>query len=64
MLQETTRTWEAEKCALQKELEALDHRLQKELSEKRSMQQHMHNVIRNIEDKCEKERVSYSSDNR
>ena len=63
ILQKTTKIYEDDKRLLQQELDTREQRLQKELSDKRRMKQHMHNVVTETELKWEKECVSYSSYN-
>lgn len=63
ILQKTTKIYEGDKRSLQHELETREQRLQRELSEKRRMEQRMHGVVSDTQHKWEKECVSYSSYN-
>lgn len=64
ILQKTTKIYEDDKRSLQHELETREQRLQRELSEKRRMEQRMHGAVSDTQLKWEKECVSYSSCNR
>uniref|UniRef100_A0AAX7VT36 Kinesin-like protein n=1 Tax=Astatotilapia calliptera TaxID=8154 RepID=A0AAX7VT36_ASTCA len=55
ILQKTTKIFEDDKRSLQHELETREQRLQRELSEKRRMEQRMHGVISDTQFKWEKE---------
>ncbi|XP_039989625.1 kinesin-like protein KIF23 isoform X1 [Xiphias gladius] len=55
ILQKTTKIYEGDKRSLQQELETRDQRLQRELSEKRRMEQRMHGVVSDTQFKWEKE---------
>ncbi|XP_071353944.1 kinesin-like protein KIF23 isoform X3 [Trachinotus anak] len=55
ILQKTTKIYEDDKRSLRQELETRDHRLQRELSEKRRMEQRMHGVVSDTQHKWEKE---------
>ncbi|XP_040894641.1 kinesin-like protein KIF23 isoform X1 [Toxotes jaculatrix] len=55
ILQKTTKIYEDDKRSLQQELETRGHRLQRELSEKRRMEQRMHGVVTDTQHKWEKE---------
>lgn len=59
ILQKTTKIFEDGKRSLQHELETREQRLQRELSEKRRMEQRMHGVISDTQFKWEKECVSF-----
>lgn len=59
ILQKTTKIFEDDKRSLQHELETREQRLQRELSEKRRMEQRMHGVISDTQFKWEKESVSF-----
>lgn len=59
ILQKTTKIYEDDKRSLQQELDTRDHRLQREVSEKRRMEQRMHGVVSDTQHKWEKECVSY-----
>lgn len=59
ILQKTTKIFEDDKRSLQHELETREQRLQRELSEKRRMEQRMHGVISDTQFKWEKECVSF-----
>ena len=61
ILQKTTKIYEDDKRSLQHELETRDQRLQRELTDKRRMEQRMHGVVTDTQYKWEKECVSYSS---
>ncbi|XP_028286685.1 kinesin-like protein KIF23 isoform X1 [Parambassis ranga] len=55
ILQKTTKIYEDDKRSLHHELETRENRLQKELSEKRLMEQRMHGVVSDTQTKWEKE---------
>uniref|UniRef100_A0A7N8YI95 Kinesin-like protein n=1 Tax=Mastacembelus armatus TaxID=205130 RepID=A0A7N8YI95_9TELE len=55
ILQKTAKIYEDDKRSLQQELETRDQRLQRELSEKRRMEQRMHGVVSDTQLKWEKE---------
>uniref|UniRef100_A0A3Q1I340 Kinesin-like protein n=1 Tax=Anabas testudineus TaxID=64144 RepID=A0A3Q1I340_ANATE len=55
ILQKTTKIYEDDKRSLQQELETREQRLQRELSEKRRMEQRMHGVVSDTQFKWEKE---------
>uniref|UniRef100_A0A3P9P3T8 Kinesin-like protein n=1 Tax=Poecilia reticulata TaxID=8081 RepID=A0A3P9P3T8_POERE len=55
ILQKTTKIYEDDKRSLQQELETRGHRLQRELSEKRRMEQRMQGVVSDTQHKWEKE---------
>ncbi|KAK2842342.1 hypothetical protein Q5P01_012542 [Channa striata] len=55
ILQKTTKIYEDDKRSMQQELETRDQRLQRELSEKRRMEQRMHGVVSDTQLKWEKE---------
>uniref|UniRef100_A0A3P8VDI2 Kinesin-like protein n=1 Tax=Cynoglossus semilaevis TaxID=244447 RepID=A0A3P8VDI2_CYNSE len=55
ILQKTTKIYEDDKRSLQQELDTRDHRLQREVSEKRRMEQRMHGVVSDTQHKWEKE---------
>ncbi|XP_071392382.1 kinesin-like protein KIF23 isoform X1 [Centroberyx affinis] len=57
ILQKTTNIYEVDKRSLQHELETREQRLQRELSEKRRMEQHMHGMVTDTQLKWEKECV-------
>lgn len=61
ILQKTTKIFEDDKRSLQQELETREQRLQKELSEKRRIEQRMNGVISDTQFKWEKECVSLNS---
>lgn len=61
ILQKTTRIYEEDKCSMQNELETREQRLQRELSDKRRMEQRMHGAVTDTQLKWEKECVSQSS---
>lgn len=61
ILQKTTKIYEGDKRSLQQELETREQRLHRELSEKRRMEERMHGVVTDTQNKWEKECVSYSS---
>lgn len=63
ILQKTTKIYEDDKRSMQHELETREQRLQRELSEKRRMEQRMHGVVSDTQHKWEKECVSYFSCN-
>lgn len=63
ILQKTTKIYEDDKRSMQQELDTRDHRLQRELSDKRRMEQRMQGVVTDTQYKWEKECVSYSSYN-
>uniref|UniRef100_A0A665UA43 Kinesin-like protein n=1 Tax=Echeneis naucrates TaxID=173247 RepID=A0A665UA43_ECHNA len=60
ILQKTTKIYEGDKRTLRQELETRDQRLQRELSEKRRMEQRMNGVVSDTQHKWEKECVSYT----
>lgn len=60
LLQQATNNYEREKGTLLQELETREHRLQKELSDKRHMEQRMQGMVTDTEHKWEKECVSIS----
>ncbi|KAM7396801.1 hypothetical protein PAMP_019812 [Pampus punctatissimus] len=55
ILQKTTKIYEDDKRSLRQELETREQRLQRELSEKRRMEQRMHGVVTDAQHKWEKE---------
>lgn len=55
ILQKTTKIYEDDKRSLQQELETRGHRLQRELSEKRRMEQRMQGMVSDTQYKWEKE---------
>ncbi|TKS73518.1 Kinesin-like protein KIF23 [Collichthys lucidus] len=55
MLQKMTEIYEDDKRLLQHELETREQRLQRELSDKRCLEQRMHSVVTDIQLKCEEE---------
>lgn len=55
-----TKIYEDDKRSLEQELETKEQRLQREVSNKRRLEKHMHSVVRDTKLKCEKECVSYS----
>ncbi|KAK5619532.1 hypothetical protein CRENBAI_013917 [Crenichthys baileyi] len=55
ILQKTTKIYEDDKRSLQQELETRGHRLQRELSEKRRMEQRMQGMVSDTQHKWEKE---------
>ncbi|XP_061577745.1 kinesin-like protein KIF23 isoform X7 [Cololabis saira] len=55
ILQKTTKIYEDDKRSLQQELETREQRLQRELSEKRRMENRMHGVVSDTQHKWEKE---------
>uniref|UniRef100_A0A665U9H4 Kinesin-like protein n=1 Tax=Echeneis naucrates TaxID=173247 RepID=A0A665U9H4_ECHNA len=55
ILQKTTKIYEGDKRTLRQELETRDQRLQRELSEKRRMEQRMNGVVSDTQHKWEKE---------
>ncbi|XP_061678228.1 kinesin-like protein KIF23 isoform X2 [Syngnathoides biaculeatus] len=55
ILQKTTKIYEDDKRSLQQELETRAQRLQRELSEKRRMEQRMHGAVTDTQHKWEKE---------
>ncbi|KAG7245405.1 hypothetical protein INR49_010856 [Caranx melampygus] len=55
ILQKTTKIYEDDKRSLRHELETREQRLQRELSEKRRMEQRMHGVVSDTQHKWEKE---------
>uniref|UniRef100_A0A8C7XZF8 Kinesin family member 23 n=1 Tax=Oryzias sinensis TaxID=183150 RepID=A0A8C7XZF8_9TELE len=55
ILQKTTKIYEEDKRTLQQELETREHRLQRELSDKRRLEQRMHGVVSDTQHKWEKE---------
>nr|XP_057932145.1 kinesin-like protein KIF23 isoform X2 [Doryrhamphus excisus] len=57
ILQKTTKIYEDDKRSLQHELETREQRLQRELSEKRRMEQRMHGAVTDTQHKWEKECV-------
>lgn len=58
ILQKTTKIYEDDKRSLQNELETRGQRLQRELSDKRRMEQRLHGVVTDTQLKWEKECVS------
>lgn len=58
ILQKTTEMYEQDKRSLQQELESREQRLQKELAERRRMEQRMQGVVTDTRLKWEKECVS------
>lgn len=58
ILQKTTKVYEDDKRSLQQELETREQRLQRELSDKRRMEQRMNGVVTDTQLKWEKECVS------
>lgn len=63
ILQKTTKIYEEDKRSLQQELETRDHRLQKEVSDKKRMEQRLNGVVSDTQYKWEKECVSQSFHN-
>lgn len=61
ILQKTTKIYEGDKRSLQNELETREQRLQRELSEKRRMEQRMQGAVTDTQHKWAKECVSCSS---
>lgn len=61
ILQKTTKIYEDDKRSLQQELETREQRLQRELSEKRRLEQRMHGAVSDTQHKWEKECVSFCS---
>lgn len=59
ILQKTTKIYEDDKRSLQHELETREQRLQRELNDKRRMEQRMHGVVTDTQHKWAKECVSY-----
>lgn len=59
ILQKTTEIYEEERRSLQQELEAREQQLQRELADKRCMEQRLDSVVRDTRLKWEKECVSY-----
>uniref|UniRef100_A0A3B5BJ84 Kinesin-like protein n=1 Tax=Stegastes partitus TaxID=144197 RepID=A0A3B5BJ84_9TELE len=55
ILQKTTKIYEDDKRSLKHELETREQRLQREQSEKRRMEQHMHGMVSDTQHKWEKE---------
>ncbi|XP_023811536.1 kinesin-like protein KIF23 isoform X4 [Oryzias latipes] len=55
ILQKTTKIYEEDKRTLQQELDTREHRLQRELSDKRRLEQRMHGVVSDTQHKWEKE---------
>ncbi|XP_044050493.1 kinesin-like protein KIF23 isoform X4 [Siniperca chuatsi] len=55
ILQKTTKIYEGDKRSLQQELETREQRLQRELSDKRRMEQRMHGAVTDTQLKWEKE---------
>ncbi|XP_042352799.1 kinesin-like protein KIF23 isoform X2 [Plectropomus leopardus] len=55
ILQKTTKIYEDDKRSLMQELETREQRLQRELSDKRRMEQRMHGVVTDTQHKWEKE---------
>ncbi|KAM3609753.1 uncharacterized protein V6R79_019786 [Siganus canaliculatus] len=55
ILQKTTKLYEDDKRSLQQELDTRQQKLQRELSDKRRMEQRMHNVVTDTQFKWEKE---------
>nr|XP_046250111.1 kinesin-like protein KIF23 isoform X3 [Scatophagus argus] len=55
ILQKTTKIYEDDKRSLKQELDTREHRLQRELSDKRRMEQRMHGVVTDTQLKWEKE---------
>lgn len=60
ILQKTTKIYEDDKRSLQQEVDTRGHRLQRELSEKRRMEQRMQGVVSDTQHKWEKECVSWN----
>lgn len=58
ILQKTTDMYEQDKRSLQQELETREHRLQKELTDKRRIEHRMQGVVTDTNAKWEKECVS------
>ncbi|KAF7224340.1 kinesin-like protein KIF23 isoform X2 [Nothobranchius furzeri] len=54
-LQKTTKIYEDDKRTMKQELESTGQRLQRELSERRRMEQHMHGMVSDTQHKWEKE---------
>lgn len=61
ILQKTTKIYEDDKLSLQSELETRAQRLQRELSDKRRMEQRLHGAVTDTQLKWEKECVSQSA---
>lgn len=61
ILQKTTKIYEDDKRSLQNELETREQRLQRELSDKRRMEQRLHGAVTDTHHKWEKECVSRRS---
>ncbi|XP_073327900.1 kinesin-like protein KIF23 [Pagrus major] len=55
ILQKMTKIYEDDKRSLEQELETKEQRLQREVSNNRRMEQHMHSVVTGTKLKCEKE---------
>ncbi|XP_030280920.1 kinesin-like protein KIF23 [Sparus aurata] len=55
ILQKMTKIYEDDKRSLEQELETKEQRLQREVSNKRRLEKHMHSVVRDTKLKCEKE---------
>lgn len=62
ILQKTTDMYEQDKRSLQQELETREQRLQRELSDRRRMEQRMQGVMTDTKLKWEKECVSGAND--
>lgn len=58
ILQKTTDMYEQDKRSLQHELETRDHRLQRELTDRKRMEQRMQGMVTDTKLKWEKECVS------
>lgn len=58
ILQKTTKIYEEDKRSLQQELETREQRLQRELTDKRRMEQRLNGVVTDTQFKWEKECVS------
>lgn len=58
ILQKTTKIYEDEKLSLNNELDTRDQRLQRELSDKKRMEQRLHGAVTDMQHKWEKECVS------
>lgn len=61
ILEKTTKIYEDDKRLLQQELGTREQRLQKELSDKRRMEQRLHGMVSDTQLKWERECVSQSS---
>ena len=61
IMQKASKNYEVDKRSMQQELETREQRLQRELAEKRRMEQRLHGVVSDTQHKWEKECVSWSS---